>query len=271
MLLRLSPLGAARPLAIAAARAAGAHVREVGVLAALALAPLVGVGSGFDHAVDALPPTATRGTPEARPVVLVHGLGATKRCWFALARALRQYGMTVDAISYRPLGTSVEQIAERLGIHVEVLLAETGADKVHLIGHSLGGLVIAQALADGHLAGRVDTVITIGTPFGGSPWAELCPFGTTVRALRDGSPLLRRLATTPVADGVRWVAFTSTLDVIVPGRRAVPGRGGVRTVTVDDYGHLGMLLSRQVVSRILSELADRPSGKPARERDETAA
>jgi hypothetical protein len=74
-----------------------------------------------------------------------------------------------------------------------------------------------------------------------------------------------------VADGVRWVAFTSTLDVIVPGRRAVPGRGGVRTVTVDDHGHLGMLLSRQVVSRILAELADHSTGKPARERDETAA
>ena len=62
------------------------------------------------------------------------------------------------AMSYTPVGTSVQQLAERLVAEVEQLLSRTGADKVHLVGHSLGGVVIAQALADGRLAGRVDTV-----------------------------------------------------------------------------------------------------------------
>jgi triacylglycerol lipase len=256
----LNPLGAVRPLADAVARTAGAHAREVGVMAALAvLAPLSGAGSSFERAVEAQLPIAGHRTAAARPVLLVHGLGATKSCWIAVARALRGRGMSVDAINYGLLATSVEQLADRLAIRVDELLAETGADKVHLIGHSLGGLIIAQAFADGHLVGHVDTVVTIGTPFGGSPWANLCPFGTTIRALRDGSPLLRRLSEAPVPEGVRWVAFTSTLDVIVPGRRSVPGHAGVRSVTVDDVGHVGMLLSRQVVNRIVAELPDHPS------------
>jgi pimeloyl-ACP methyl ester carboxylesterase len=148
-------------------------------------------------------------------------------------------------------GASVELVAERLALRVADLLAQTGADKVHLIGHSLGGLIIAQALAEGHLAGRVDVVVTIGTPFRGSPWAYLWPFATAVRAMWCGSPLLRRLAEIPVSDGVRWVAVTSSRDLIVPGRRSVPSHDGVRCVTVDDAGHGGMLFSRQVVNVIV--------------------
>ena len=96
--------------------------------------------------------------------------------------------------------------------------------------------------------------VTLAAPFGGSPWANLLPFVAVVRALREGSPLLRRLACAPVPDGVRWLAFTATLDMIVPGLRSVPAYADVETVTVGGVGHLGMLLSRQVVGRIVAAL-----------------
>jgi triacylglycerol lipase len=75
-----------------------------------------------------------------------------------------------------------------------------------------------------------------------------------VRELRKGSPLLRRLASAPVPDGMRWLAFTATLDVIVPGRRSVPTHAHVQTVKVGDVGHNRMLLSRQVVDAIVAAL-----------------
>jgi pimeloyl-ACP methyl ester carboxylesterase len=241
----------------------GAQLREAGALAALAvMTPLGRIEGCFEQAMNAVLPIPARKPSGARPVLLVHGLGATRSCWIAVAWALRGRGMTVDAINYRPFGTSMEQIAGGLAGRVADLLAQTGSDKAHLIGHSLGGLVIAQAFADGHLAGQIDTVVTIGTPFGGSPWAYLCPFGSTIRALRDGSPLLRRLSQTPVPDGVRWLAVASTLDVIVPGRRSVPRHDGVRSMTVDDAGHVGMLLSQHVVNLILAELPDSGVGLP---------
>ena len=67
----------------------------------------------------------------------------------------------------------------------------------------------------GRLTGQVDRVVTLAAPFGGSPWANLLPFVAVVRALREGSPLLRRLASAPIPDGVRWLAFTAALDMIV--------------------------------------------------------
>jgi len=54
----------------------------------------------------------------------------------------------------------VEQLADQLAARVNRPLAETGADMVRLIGHSLGGIVIARAFADGRLDGPVDTVVT---------------------------------------------------------------------------------------------------------------
>jgi len=250
---RLSPVGGTRTLARMVGRAAIVQAYEVGLMASLAATvPLHLAGDRFDPAVGA--PVHSNTAPTARPVLLVHGLGGTKSSWSFLARTLSARGLTVDAITYTPFGTSVEQLADRLVVEVERLLSQTGAGKVHLVGHSLGGVVIAQAIASGRLTGQVDTVVTLGAPFGGSPWATLVPIGAIVRALRQGSPLLRRLASAPVPDGVRWLAFTATLDTIVPGRRSVPPHADVETITVGGVGHLGMLLSPQVVGRIVAAL-----------------
>ena len=224
------------------------------LMSAAAMTPLRLVGGGFDGASSSSPPVKASTAPTTRPVLLVHGFAGTKSSWSLVAHTLRARGLTVEAMSYPPLGTSVEQLAERLVAEVERILCRTGADKVHLVGHSLGGVVIAQAIADRRLNGRVDTVITLGSPFGGSPWAGVLPFAEIVRALRPGSPVLRRVASAPLPDGVRWLSVTAALDIIVPGLRSVPSHAQVETITFDGVGHLGMLLSRQVIGCIAAAL-----------------
>src|ERR1700694_2413923 len=256
MMSPLAPIPRARTLVRTIGRAAMVQAYEVGLMASVvAMAPLHLAGGGFDPAFGTLPPVQAHTAPTTRPVLLVHGFGGTKSSWSLLARALRARGLTVEALTYTPLGTSVEQLADRLVVEVERMLSQTGADKVHLVGHSLGGVVIAQAIAGGRLTGQVDRVVHLGAPFGGSPWANLLPFVAVVRALREGSPLLRRLACAPVPDGVRWLAFTATLDMVVPGLRSVPVPADVETVTVGGVGHLGMLLSEHVADRIVAALA----------------
>jgi pimeloyl-ACP methyl ester carboxylesterase len=237
------------------ARAALVQASELGLMAStVTTASLRLAGGGTDPAFGVLQRVQAHPAPSTRPVLLVHGLGGTKSSWSFVARTLAAKGLTVDAITYTPFGASVERLAHRLTVEVERMLSQTGADKVHLIGHSLGGVVIAQAIASGRLAGKVDTIVTLGAPFGGSPWAHLVPFGAIVRELREGSPLLRRLASAPVPDGVRWLAITATLDMVVPGARSVPAHAEVETVTFGGVGHLGMLLSPQVVRSIVAAL-----------------
>jgi triacylglycerol lipase len=249
------PIGSARALVRKVGRTAMVQAYELALMASVAATvPVNLLGGGTEPRYGALPRVQAAPAAKARPVLLVHGFGGTKSSWSQLARTLSARGMTFYAITYAPFGTSVEQLADRLAAEVKRMLSQTGADKVHLVGHSLGGVVIAQALASGRLTGQVDTVVTLGAPFGGSPWAQLLPFGAMVRALRQGSPLLRRLAYAPAPDGVRWLAFTAALDLVVPGRRSVPAHAGAETVTIGGVGHLGMLLSDQVVGRIAAAL-----------------
>jgi triacylglycerol lipase len=250
------PIGCAVRLARRLGHVAMVQALEVRLMASIAArTPLRLIGGGFDDLLSEQTLAHAQREPTTRPVLLVHGFGGTKSSWSCLARTLRSRGLIFDAISYTPFGTSVEEVADQLAAEVAGMLSRTGADKVHLVGHSLGGVVIAEAIASGRLTGQVDTVITLGTPFGGSPWAHLFPFGAITRALRGDSPLLRRIARAPLPAGVRWLAFTAALDMIVPGPRSVPPHPEAETVRVGDVGHLGMLLSQQVVGRIVVALA----------------
>jgi triacylglycerol esterase/lipase EstA (alpha/beta hydrolase family) len=232
-------------------RTAIAHANEAAMLmSAVAMAPLRLARHRYNDA--GIQPVRT--TPTARPVLLVHGFGGTRSSWVLVTEALSARGMTVAAMAYSPVGTSVPQLADQLIREVEALLARTGADKVDLVGHSLGGVVIGQAVGDARLSGRVNTVITLGSPFGGSPWADALPILEIVRALRTGSPVLRRLAFAPPPSGVRWLSFTAELDIIVPGRRSVPSHVTVETISFDGVGHLGMLVSRRVIGCIAAAL-----------------
>jgi triacylglycerol lipase len=192
----------------------------------------------------------------ASPVVLVHGLGGSPKCWFALRKALRAVGRTVVSFDYSLWASSVEELADGLCATVEEVLAVTGADKAHLIGHSLGGVIIGQALTGDRLTGRVDLVATLGSPFGGSPLAVLFPMGPPlVRSLRGDSPLLRRLGDARAPAGVRWLAFVSTRDTIVPADRAVPAHRQVTWIGVEAAGHSGRLLDPAVIARLVAATA----------------
>ncbi|MDT5186992.1 MAG: triacylglycerol lipase [Mycobacterium sp.] len=256
-------LGAARAAVQTVRRAVVVQANEAAMMmSTVAMVPLRLLGGGYDTERGSSPTVRALTAPTTRPVLLVHGFAGTKSSLALVAQALNARGMSVEAMSYPPLGMSVDQLAEQVVAEVERILVATGTDKVHLVGHSLGGVVIALAIADSRLAGRVDTVITLGSPFGGSPWAGVLPFAEIVRELRAGSPLLRRLAATPVPEEVRWLSLAAALDIVVPGMRALPLHAQGETITFDGVGHLGMLVSRQVIGCIAAELcAQRNGGK----------
>jgi pimeloyl-ACP methyl ester carboxylesterase len=51
---------------------------------------------------------------------------------------------------------------------------------------------------------------------------------------------------------VRWLAFASTLDPIVPADRAVPANRQATRVLIGAAGHSGMLLDPDVIARIVA-------------------
>ena len=67
---------------------------------------------------------------------------------------------------------SVDLRAVQLKHKVEEIIAETGAEKVHIIGHSMGGLDARKMIVDMEMAEKVASLTTIGTPHLGTILAD---------------------------------------------------------------------------------------------------
>jgi triacylglycerol lipase len=190
------------------------------------------------------------------PVLLVHGYGANKSNWLFLQRYLRDAGYgRVHALNYNPLQADVPAIADACTRRARDLMEHCGTDRVHLVGHSLGGLVARYAVQISGLEG-VATCVTVASPHNGAPAARL-GLGKTARQLRPGSPLLRRLAASSRPVPTRFVAYYSNLDLIVPARSAMITDRELRAtnILVKDEGHVSILLSRRLAGSIVTQLA----------------
>lgn len=201
------------------------------------------------------------GTPVASArslVVLVHGFGAGPDCWDAVADALGGPGVAVVTHRYT-WTTGVEELGARLADQVASLARESGARSVTLVGHSLGGVVVAASLADGRLDGVVTRVVTVAAPLRGTGWARLFPIGA-VRDLRPGSPVLGRIA---APGGVPWTTLASRADAVVAPHRAT--LAGAEPLVVDGVGHCGLLQDADAVARVAA-LVDRPAPSGTRRR-----
>jgi len=110
--------------------------------------------------------------PSRLPLLLVHGVAVNDGVWFALRRDLARRGLgPVYTINYGPPLAGIEHFAGQLAARIEAICAVTGAERVALIAHSMGGLV-ARAYLRRFGAARVEQLITIGTPHHGSMLAR---------------------------------------------------------------------------------------------------
>ena len=87
-------------------------------------------------------PTEARPTWTTRPVVLVHGFGHNAGAWTKLAARLAAAGFfDVTPVTYG-VDDDVPTIASRIADEVDAITASRSVDRVHLVGHSLGGVAI---------------------------------------------------------------------------------------------------------------------------------
>lgn len=187
------------------------------------------------------------------PVVLVHGYGGAKTQWHFVERALIASGYRhITTMEYDACSTDIPGLARQLRQLVHAVLAETGAAQVHLVGHSLGGVIIRYAVTMLDLDDVVAAAITIASPHGGSPIARLAASSTGAQ-LRPGSGLLRQLEDAARPGQARWTAFSGGCDVVVPAGRARlrPAALAAKNVTVPGEGHLSILLSPRLVRAVV--------------------
>jgi pimeloyl-ACP methyl ester carboxylesterase len=192
------------------------------------------------------------------PVLLVHGLIDNRSVFSVMSRSLRRRGFAhVCTWNYSPLLTDVARGAADLGAHIEHICAQTGHDQVHVVGHSLGGLISRHYVQRQGGDARVASLITLGTPHSGSRWAQVIPT-PLIRQLRPGSPAIQELQEPAPGCRTSITAVYSDLDqVVVPtssGRCDHPDLQA-RNVLVRGVGHLSLPRHRGVVDEVAATLA----------------
>jgi triacylglycerol lipase len=192
------------------------------------------------------------------PILLVHGVVDNRSVFAVLQRGLRRRGFgRVIALNYSPLTEDVREVAARIRDTAEAVCMDTGYDRIHVVGHSMGGLAAryyAQRLGGD---ARVHTVVTLGAPHGGTRLGRYVPH-PVARQLRPDSDLVRELAEPAPGCRTRFVAFWSDHDeMVVPHAAARIDHPDLRAVNVlvEGVGHISLPIDGRVVRDVCTALA----------------
>ena len=202
---------------------------------------------------------------KSEAVVLIHGLWMTGTEMRVLGGRLEESGFRVRYFRYRSWRGGLAQAADALREFVEA----TEGERVHLVGHSLGGVVIAKMLEKAPLS-RPGRVAMLGSPMGGSASARAmsrCRVGRWIvgRVIREGivehaprwpggTELLVVAGDIPLGSGL-LLGLPKPHDGVI--RVEETRVEGARTVTVR-ASHVGLLLSRKVAALLAGYFRSQP-------------
>lgn len=185
-------------------------------------------------------------------MVLLHGLGRTRLSMAGMARFLAQEGFTTWARTYPSRRRSIADLAELVAGWIE---AEFGDQPVHVVTHSLGGILAR------HMAHRVPMarVVMLAPPNGGSALAAYLrgfspfdvlygPAGQEVGgAVVAGQPHPLPSAPTAVIAGTRATSLTNPISWVSGGLNVFGAeRPHDGTVAVDETHLDGMVAFAEV-------------------------
>ena len=202
------------------------------------------------------------------PILMIHGLIDNRSIFTLLRRGLRSRGFDhLTTLNYSPIVSDIRVAAAHLGEEVERIVAETGYERIHIVGHSLGGLIARYYVT--RLGGdeRVHTLVTLGTPHGGTYAAYAWPT-RLVAQMRPDSGLIAELRKPVPECRTRFIAYWSDLDqLIFPQHNAAIDHPDLRArnIALHGVGHVSLPILGSVVHGISAALADlEPDGSTRR-------
>jgi len=105
-------------------------------------------------------------------VILLHGLGRTKRSMRKLGRRLQNAGYHTVNCGYPSTAKSIERIAGEHLAKVVAQCSEAGFEEIHFVTHSLGGIIVRQYLQS-HTVPTGSRMVMLAPPNQGSEVVDL--------------------------------------------------------------------------------------------------
>ena len=198
---------------------------------------------------------ATRIHPDSRhvPVLLLHGYGCNSGYWTHLTPLLDAARISHASVDLEPVAGSIDAYVPLVEKAVQDLCARTGAQKIAIVAHSMGGLV-ARAWMRDHGTRRVARVLTLGTPHHGTALARF-GLGQNAFQMRPGSPWLQALAQGEDAATRALVTslYTHHDNIVAPQESSrLPG---ARNLEFGGIGHVALGSNPRVLAAVMQELA----------------
>lgn len=185
-----------------------------------------------------------------KPILLVHGYVNHGSAWNFLMRHLKAVGLgplyTINlGYPFRSIRLYAEQVKQR----ADQILDETKAPSLILIGHSMGGLISAWYATKLDSSHRVSHLITIASPFQGTPMARV-GLGSNAREMEPNSPLLEELKAAMILNPrIRFHHIATKSDqLVIPGDSAILPEHP--HFVMEDIGHASLLYSKRVAHQI---------------------
>lgn len=214
-------------------------------------------------------PDTWRLAPDPQPpIILLHGLFQNRSCMYWLRFRLKRAGfknvITINTPPWRDLETLTETLSRTID---EVSIAHN-VEKVHLVGHSMGGIIARNYIQRRGGAPRVACCITLAAPHSGSKLAPfaLSPLG---KAVLPGSDFLSQLNAVDKPPETRLVAvYTRHDNIVLPATNAKLAAAN-ENIELEGMGHSSLLFHPRVIETVIEQLkghetdADIQSEEPA--------
>ena len=191
----------------------------------------------------------------AMPVLLVHGYGCNSGYWRRVQRWFEQAAISHATLDLEPVMADIDSYTGQVGEAVERLCAATGAARIVIVGHSMGGLVARAYLRTG--AGRIAHLITLGSPHHGTVLANL-GVGPNARqmARHDGAASAWLQALGASEDSAARARITSIYshhdNIVAPQDSSV--LDGARNIGLGGIGHVALAHNHIVLTCLMKEL-----------------
>lgn len=189
------------------------------------------------------PAEYARGTE--RPVVVLPGVYETWHFLRAMTDALNRRGHPIHVVS--AMGFNRHAIPET----AEAVAADLRARRlrgVALLAHSKGGL-IGKHLLSNDAEGRIDRLVAVATPFGGSRLARFA-VGGTLRAFRPTDPVIRALADQRQINA-RITSIYPRIDPNIPDGSRLDG---ATNIEIPIIGHFRVLTAAATIDAVVTAI-----------------
>ncbi len=181
-------------------------------------------------------------------VVLVHGLFHRSFMFLSFARYLAERGYVVYSYDYASTRGTVKELGDGLAGYLLSLRREMPPERpVHLVGHSMGGLLIRYAVSTCGNEIHPGRIIMLGTPNHGSPMADyyLKKLEWSPKLVRSLPGLGTQADHPGLPEGVDLGVITADFDNKVPEKST--RLDNCKAYCNFPLGHVGLLFDRRVM------------------------